>query len=60
MTPDVLIHGNASRVTGLFGGDQRTDVLVNESGQVVQTGLGSIDACPTQDPVPGGGCLINP
>jgi hypothetical protein len=58
--PEILVHGDVRRITGLFGNQQIQDVLVNPAGQVVQTGTGSIDACPTQNPAPGAPCLINP
>lgn len=47
--PEMMIHGDVSRITSLFGSSQTQDVLVNLNGQVVQTGTGSIDACPTVD-----------
>jgi hypothetical protein len=59
-TPEITEHGDVRRITGLFGSQQIQDVLVNPSGDVVQTGTGSIDACPTQNPAPGAPCLINP
>jgi hypothetical protein len=58
-TPDIHVHGDVRRITGIFGSQQIQDVLVNPAGQVEDTGTGSIDACPTQNPVPGAPCLIN-
>jgi hypothetical protein len=57
-SPAVEAYGSVAALTGLFGSQQIQDVLVNPQGQVVLTGQGSIDACPTQNPVPGATCLI--
>ena len=58
--PRVTDLGDVQQLTGIFGSEQVQDVLVNPQGQVVQTGTGSIDACPTRNPGPGGSCEINP
>jgi hypothetical protein len=59
-TPQIQVHGDVHRITAMFGAQQVQDVLVNPSGQVVQTGTGSIDACPTQShpPTSGSNCYI--
>lgn len=58
--PKLTEYGDVADLTAIFGSENVGDVLVNPSGQVVQTGLGSIDACPTQNPGPGGVCDVNP
>lgn len=63
-SPRITDLGDLQHQTGIFGTSTRNDVLVGPNGQpVTLPGLpttGSIDACPTQNPVPGGGCVINP
>lgn len=61
-TPTIEVHGDVQRITAMFGSQQVQDVLVNPSGQVVQTGTGSIDACPTQSnpPTSDSNCFIVP
>jgi hypothetical protein len=58
-TPDLQIHGSVHRITEMFGSQQVQDVFVNPAGQVIETGTGSIDACPTRDhpPVMGSDCF---
>jgi hypothetical protein len=58
LQPQLAEHGSVAALTGLFGSQQVQDVLVNPQGQVVLTGTGSIDACPTQNPAPGEPCFI--
>ncbi|MFN3596563.1 MAG: hypothetical protein ACK41D_04760 [Rubricoccaceae bacterium] len=59
-TPQIAELGDVQQLTGIFGSSAEPDVLVNPNGAVVQTGTGSIDACPTQNPEPGEPCVINP
>ncbi|MFN3596565.1 MAG: hypothetical protein ACK41D_04770 [Rubricoccaceae bacterium] len=59
-TPQIAELGDVQQLTGLFGSSTRVDVLVNPNGNVVQRGTGSIDACPTQNPAPGGQCIVRP
>ncbi|MFN3596564.1 MAG: hypothetical protein ACK41D_04765 [Rubricoccaceae bacterium] len=59
-TPQIAELGDVQQLTGIFGSSAQQDVLVNQNGEVVQTGTGSIDACPTQNPGPGGRCIVNP
>jgi len=47
--PQLAEYGDIGHLTGLFGAQQIQDVLVNPAGQVVQTGTGSLDACPTRN-----------
>jgi len=58
VSPHVEAYGSIAALTGLFGSQQVQDVLVNPAGQVVQTGTGSLDACPTRRPSPDGSCVI--
>ena len=58
--PVLIEYGDVADLTAIFGSENTEDVLVNTSGQVVQTGTGSIDACPTRNPHAGGMCEINP
>lgn len=58
--PSVSDLGHLEALTGLFGSSAQPDVLVNPQGQVVLTGSGSLDACPTQNPTLGGSCTFNP
>ncbi|MFN3596562.1 MAG: hypothetical protein ACK41D_04755 [Rubricoccaceae bacterium] len=60
LAPKITELGDVQQLTGLFGSSREQDVLVNPNGAVVQRGTGSIDACPTRSPFPGGGCEINP
>jgi hypothetical protein len=59
-SPQLIEYGDVAGITAIFGSEMTEDVLVNPAGNVVQTGTGSIDACPTQTPAPGGMCTINP
>jgi len=60
LSPELAEHGSIAALTGLFGSQQIQDVLVNPAGAVVQSGTGSLDACPTQQrPSPGQRCVIN-
>ena len=59
-SPKLTEYGDIADLTAIFGSSETGDVLVNPAGDVVQTGLGSLDACPTQDPTQGGDCEINP
>ena len=47
--PTVTDFGDISDVTGIFGGVLPGDVLVNTTGQIVQEGPTSIDACAKLD-----------
>ena len=58
--PKLTEYGGIADLTAIFGSANVGDVLVNPSGQVVQTGLGSLDACPTRNPTHDGDCEINP
>ena len=60
LAPKLTEYGDIADLTAIFGSSNVGDVLVNPSGQVVQTGLGSIDACPTHNPGPGGQCDVHP
>ena len=55
--PKLTEYGDIVDLTAIFGNASVGDVLVNPNGQVVQTGLGSIDACPTRDFED---CMIDP
>ena len=59
-SPQLTEYGDVADITAIFGSAMVGDVLVNPAGDPVQTGFGSIDACPTQNPGPGGDCEINP
>ncbi|MFN3598016.1 MAG: hypothetical protein ACK41D_12200 [Rubricoccaceae bacterium] len=61
-SPQVTDMGDLHTLTGVFGSSARADVLVGPNGQpTTLPGLpntGSIDACPTQNPGPGGTCQV--
>jgi hypothetical protein len=46
-SPRVSEFGDIAKITGIFGAPFTGDVLVNETGQVVQEGNNSINACAT-------------
>lgn len=58
-SPQLTEYGDVADLTAIFGSATTGDVLVNTTGQVVQEGTGSIDACPTRDPI-NGECVVNP
>jgi len=45
--PAITEYGSVADLTGIFGSATTSDVLVDPNGRVVQTGPGSMDACPT-------------
>ena len=47
--PQLTEYGDIADLTAIFGSSEAGDVLVNPAGNVVQTGTGSLDACPTRD-----------
>jgi hypothetical protein len=59
-SPALTEYGDIADLTAIFGSEMTEDVLVNPAGNVVQTGTGSLDACPTRNPNAGGMCEINP
>lgn len=48
-TPTLTEYGSIADLTGIFGNVSTGDILVDDNGNVVQTGNQSIDACPTDD-----------
>ena len=59
-SPKLTEYGDIADLTAILGGAFTGDVLVDTNGNVEQTGNQSLDACPTQNPGPGGVCQIDP
>ena len=56
-SPTLTDYGSIVELTGIFGDAFTGDVLIDQNGDVVQTGDLSIDACASEDLEV---CTINP
>ena len=45
-TPELEVHGAVESLTAYFGGTTQADQVFNAAGDVVQVGIGSVDADP--------------
>lgn len=58
--PQLTELGNIQSLTGIFGQESRADIFVGPNGQVVQDGMGSVDACAANLTRQGGRCIAPP
>lgn len=49
--PSITVYGDVRAVTGTLGDPFSGDTSFDLDGDVIETGLNSVDQCPTQDRV---------